>query len=152
MDTVHQAVSNGTPVLLVKGSGYAACLMSDTVLLTKAKNEQHQKDMSDVKQQQLREFLDDFFEGLEELQKTRDGSLNWRSPLGRVDVIRILRKNVKLLQDEYDRITDPNKSGFQTPRKKQVTDWTSFRVSCGREIVSVKCVCGMREIVPLLLG
>ena len=146
MDTVYEAFCNGTPVLLVKGSGYAACLMSDIVLLTKAENNQHQKDMSDVKQQALRNFVRDFFEGLGklgELQTTPDCSV----PHDLVKAIQILKKNVKLLHDEYGK----RKSEFQTPGKK-VTDWMSFRVGCGREIVSVKCACGMREIVPMFVG
>ena len=66
--------------------------------------------------------------------------------------IRIISENVKLLQDEYVRIQDPRKSGFQTPGKTKVTDWMSFWVGCGRDSLSVTCVCGMREIVAMFVG
>jgi hypothetical protein len=100
VDTVLNAVVNGTPSLLVKGSGQAACLMSDAVLLKHTRNLEDQNGMFDDKQQALSNFI------TKELKMTRkqDGSFDYNALVNRLAI------NHKQLEHE-----------------KQNADWPRFR-------------------------
>jgi len=80
VDTVRNAVVNGTPSLLVKGSGQAACIMSDAVLLKHTSNLAEQKGIYDEKQQALSHFLSADLE----MERDNNGSLDYKQLVGRL--------------------------------------------------------------------
>ena len=98
VDTVRNAVVNSTPSLLVKGSGKAACLMSDAVLLKCTKNLQDQKGIYDNKQHALSQFF------TEDLQMKRDaqGSFDYKKLVARLKFNTLKLKNKKKYRRNMD--------------------------------------------------
>ena len=74
--TVKDAVMNATPALLIKGSGQAACLMADAVVIKDYTTSTNQKTMLDEQQQKLLTFVE-FMMFVFQIQSGKQGKFNY---------------------------------------------------------------------------
>lgn len=105
IDTVLNAAVNGTPCLLVKGSGQAACWMSDAVLLKHSKTSPK---VLDAQQEALSRFL------VHDLKMKRDKTHSFNY----VELVERLRETQKLLENA--------KAVFDQKQQKSKS-WDQFR-------------------------
>jgi hypothetical protein len=73
---VKDAVMNATPALLIKGSGQAACLMADAVVIKDYTTSTNQKTMLDEQQQKLLTFVE-FMMFVFQIQSGKQGKFNY---------------------------------------------------------------------------
>ena len=130
VDTVLDAVVNGTPSLLVKGSGQAACILSDAVLLKHTNNLEDQNGMFDDKQQALSHFLSHDLK-----MERKRGALDYK------ELVRRLTANSKQLEAEIKH-ADWNKF-----RHDECRDWNTKIEADGARSLSA----GPRQSQPAFL-
>ena len=111
--TVKDAVMNATPALLIKGSGQAACLMADAVVIKDYKNSRNQKTMLDEQQKKLLQFVD-FIMFVFQIESDTKGSFSYTK------LIECLRENSMQLEAAM-------KTYLATHNSSSNSKWAKFR-------------------------